>query len=234
MRCRGGWAASATSAASWPFSMFTRREAGRPTWYSAWRELVMLKPRPPEARRALAVEVRRQRQYVAGLDVITPSSRAMRSRRRAADALARWAQSKDYPGSAGDYERWRRAASRGAPTGNTIAAAYGSWREALLANGLDTDRSLTEGRVAAIRAGNTPSIEARRAVSRGVIVETVRRCIADLGRDPRAAEFLRWRVAHAPDSPIPMTIYRLFPGGFAEVLAATRNVGATQPEASAA
>ena len=183
--------------------------------YAAWRELVILEPRPAAARRALAAEVRGRRQYVPGLDAITRSSWDVRSRCRCADALTRWAESQDYPGSSGDYETWRRAAGREAPIRNTIAAAYGSWRGAPLANGLDTDRSLTEEQVAAIRAGNAPSIEARRAELRGVIVETLRRCIGDLGREPRATEFLRWRVAHAPGSPAAMTIYRLFPGGFA-------------------
>jgi len=46
------------------------------------------------------------------------------------------------------------------------------------------------------------------------------RCIAELGREPRALEFLRWRRARAPASPSQMTIYRTFPGGFAEILAA--------------
>jgi hypothetical protein len=194
----------------------------------------MLEPRRGATRGILATEVRRRRQYVPGLDAITPSSCAERRRRRCADALARWAQSEDYPGSAGDYERWRRTAGGGAPTRNTIAAAYGSWREALRAGGLDDERSLTEEQTAAIRAGNAAAIEAQRAESRAVIVQTVRRCIADLGYEPRATEFLRWRLAHAPESPAQMTIYRQFPGGFAAVLAAARGTGSAPRVESAA
>jgi hypothetical protein len=77
-------------------------------------------------------------------------------------------------------------------------------------------------------------MQARRAASRAVILDAVRRCMVDLGREPQATEFLRWRVAHAPDCPAQMTMYRLFPGGFAEVLAAARDVGTAQPAVSAA
>jgi hypothetical protein len=32
-------------------------------------------------------------------------------------------------------------------------------------------------------------------------------------------EFFRWRLHHAPDSPSQMTVYRVFPGGWREVVA---------------
>jgi hypothetical protein len=78
--------------------------------------------------------------------------------------------------------------------------------------------------VQTIRAGVNATNERRRAEFRQAIVESVRRYIAELGREPRATEFLRWRATHAPESPSQMTIYRRFPGGFESVLEAARSV----------
>jgi hypothetical protein len=99
--------------------------------YTPWRELVVLEPRTAGARRSLAAEARRLRQFIPGLDAIDRVPRNERRRKRAEGALRAWSSSDDYPGSAVDYERWRRASARDAPTRNTIAAAYGSWLEAL-------------------------------------------------------------------------------------------------------
>ena len=131
-----------------------------------------------------------------------------------------WAESSDYPGSAMDYERWRRSLDRSAPSRNTIAAAYGSWLNALEAAGLDTTHAHPPDRVEAIRRGNSRDRARRQARNRQIILAAVRRCIAEVGRAPGATEFLRWRAERAPDTPCQMTIYRTFPGGFAEVLAA--------------
>jgi hypothetical protein len=197
------------------------RPRGRTAYiYAAWRELVMLEARTSVVRRAFAVEIRRRRRFIPGLDAIERVSRSERRRRRCEDALLRWALSSDYPGSSMDYERWRRSSGRGAPTRNTIAAAYGSWLEALDALGLDTSSSHAREQIEAIRDGNAAAYAARRARSREGILEAVQRCIAELGREPRATEFLRWRASRAPESPCQMTIYRTFPGGFAEVVAA--------------
>jgi hypothetical protein len=190
--------------------------------YARWRELVMTDNRISLVRRALAVEIRRRRDYRADQAAIEQSSTRQRRRCRAEQALRLWSESADYPGSAGDYERWRRSSGENAPTRNTVAAAYGSWRAALDAVGLDTGHSLSAERVDAIRGGNATAHAARHDASRRGILDAVRRCIAELGHEPRATEFLRWRTAHAPESPSQMTIYRTFPGGFAEVLAAAR------------
>jgi hypothetical protein len=64
--------------------------------------------------------------------------------------------------------------------------------------------------------------DAQRQRSRGAILAAVRRCIDEIGHEPAATEFLRWRAERAPESPCQMTIYRLFRGGFAGVLAAAR------------
>jgi hypothetical protein len=188
--------------------------------YAAWRELVMLEDRPSVVRRALAVEIRRRRRFIPGLDEIERVSPGERRLRRCEEALRRWALSNDYPGSSTDYERWRGSSGRGAPNRNTIAAAYGSWLAALDAIGLDTTHSHSRGQIDAIREANAAGHAMRRAESRRAVLEAVRRCIAELGHEPGAHEFLRWRAARAPESPCQMTIYRSFPGGFAEVIAA--------------
>jgi len=196
--------------------------------YAGWRELVMTDVRTSVVRRAFAVDIRRRRDYRAERARIEQVPQEEQRQRRAGDALRRWAQSAHYPGSAGDYERWRRSSGGKAPTRNTIASAYGSWRAALDAVGLDTGHSLDDEKVNAIRDGNASAYAARRDGSRRGILGAVRRCIAELGHEPRATEFLRWRAANAPESPSQMTIYRTFPGGFAEVLAAARGAAAEE------
>jgi hypothetical protein len=188
--------------------------------YAAWRELVRLELRTSTIRRALAIEVRRRRRFVAGRDRIERASVAERRRTRCEEALRRWARSDDYPGSVLDYERWRRSSGRGAPSRSTIAAAFGSWLAALETVGLQTAASHSRERVAAITSGSARHHAAQRARSRRAIIAAVRRCIEEIGHEPAATEFLRWRAERAPESPCQMTIYRHFPGGFAEVLAA--------------
>ena len=199
--------------------------------YSAWREVVMFEHRMPIVRRALAVEIRRRRRFATGRDDIERKSVAERRRRRCEDALRGWSRSDAYPGSGVDYERWRRTSGVDAPTRNTIAAAFGSWREALEAVGLDTARSQSRERIAALRAGSSRNHAARRARSREAVLAAVCRCIEEIGHEPGATEFLRWRAANAPDSPSQMTIYRSFPGGFAQVLAAARAEGTLEDAA---
>jgi hypothetical protein len=54
------------------------------------------------------------------------------------------------------------------------------------------------------------------------VVWAVRSFEREHGRRPRALEFFRWRLEAAIDAPTQATIYKLFPGGWAEVLAAAR------------
>jgi hypothetical protein len=190
--------------------------------YAAWRELVLLDPRTRDARVALAEEVKRRRAYQPALAGFVTTSARERRQLRCLEALKTWAATRQEPGSAGDYATWRRDAAPEAPTRNTVAAAFGSWRRALEAAGLSSERAMAPERIAAIRAGHAARREARRGELQRVIVTAVRRCTADLGREPRALEFLRWRNAYGRECPSPMTIYRVFPGGFAEVLAAAR------------
>jgi hypothetical protein len=190
--------------------------------YRAWRELVRVPLRTPAIRRAFAVEIRRRRRYVAEAAGIERVALIDRRRERCAQALREWALSSDYPGGSPAYERWRRRSARSAPTRNTIVAAYGSWLDALETLGLDTSAAHDVERVQTIRAGVNTANERRRATSRKAIVEAVRLCIAELGHEPGASEFLRWRAKRAPESPSQMTIYRRFPGGFEAVLEAAR------------
>jgi len=56
----------------------------------------------------------------------------------------------------------------------------------------------------------------------------VRRFEREHGRLPRALEFFRWRYERAIEAPSQGSVYRLFPGGWAEVLDETRQeAGAT-------
>ena len=190
--------------------------------YRAWRELVRTPLRTSVIKRAFAIEIRRRRDFVADAAGVERAPLIDRRRARCAAALRKWARSSEYPGGATAYERWRRRSARSAPTRNTIAAAYGSWLDALETLGLDTSGAHDLQRVQTIRAGVNAANERRRAKSRKAIVAAVRRCIAQLGREPRATEFLRWRAKHAPESPSQMTIYRRFPGGFESVLEAVR------------
>jgi hypothetical protein len=191
--------------------------------YRPWRELILTQVRTPTVKRAFAVYIGCRRRFVPGLDRFETPAAHLRRVDRCAEALRAWAASGDYPGSSGNYERWRKRVSKSWPTRNTIAAAYGSWLAALEANGLDTSRSMPRERVDAIRDGSAGTREARRHLARREAIAVVRRCIAALGHEPGAMEFLRWRAANAPESASQMTLYRLFPGGFGQVLELARS-----------
>jgi hypothetical protein len=190
--------------------------------YDAWRELVLLEPRPRDVRASIAAEVRRRRAYQPGRETFAPSSADERRRQRCLDALKAWAASRDGPGSASDYAGWRRASAPDTPTRNTIAAAFGSWRGALEAAGLSLDRACSVEKIDALRAAHARRREAHRPAQRTAVIRAVRSCIADLGREPRAREFLAWRKDHLRACLSQATIYRAFPGGFAELIEAAR------------
>lgn len=50
------------------------------------------------------------------------------------------------------------------------------------------------------------------------MIAAVRTFERDHGRLPRALEFFRWRYERAIDAPTQGTVYKLFPGGWTEVL----------------
>ena len=196
--------------------------------YAAWRELVRLEPRTGSVRHRLAAQVRRSRAFQPDLAKISKPTRLEQRQARCLDALRAWAASLEGPGSASDYNNWRRSLAPDAPTRNTVAAAFGSWRAALIAAGISCDRAQPPERLMRVREARSPARTAQRARRRSFVLDAVTSCVADLGREPRATEFLAWRLQHAPESPCQMTLYRVFPGGFNEVLAALRGRSARQ------
>ena len=191
--------------------------------HAVWRELVRLEPRTGPVRRGLAAEVRRSRVFQPDLAKISKPTQLERSQARCLDALRGWAATLDGPGSSGDYHNWRRSLAPDAPTRNTVAASFGSWRAALIAAGISCERAQLPDRHNRVREARLSARVAQRAKRRSSVLDAVTGCVADLGREPRATEFLRWRLQHAPESPCQMTLYRIFPGGFKEVLAAMRS-----------
>ncbi len=196
--------------------------------YAPWRELVRLEPRTGSARHGLAAEVRRSRAFQPELAKFSKPTQLERSQSRCLDGLHGWAATLDGPGNAIDYNNWRRSLAPDAPTRNSIAAAFGSWRAALIAAGISCDRAQPPERLSRVREARLSARAAQRAKRRSSVLDAVTSCLADLGREPRANEFLRWRLQHAPESPCQMTLYRIFPGGFNEVLAAMRGRSARQ------
>ena len=193
-----------------------RGRAGRV--YAAWRELVNVEPRTGSVRHVLADEVRRNRAFRPELTSISEPTRLERKQSRALKALGSWAETLEGPGTSSDYEHWRRTTEPSAPSRNTVAAAFGSWRTALMAAGISCERARPPELILKARAARLPGRAAQRAKRRSVILDAVTGCATDLGREPRATEFLQWRLQHAPESPCQMTLYRVFPRGFEEVL----------------
>jgi hypothetical protein len=137
-------------------------------------------------------------------------------------ALCTWDYECRGPHTATAYMHWRARQRLDLPHRNTIARTLGSWRRALEACGLPIeDARPTEAIHAARLAGNRRRQRVRR-VQRARVLEAVTRCRGDLGRWPRTLEFLRWRLENARESPSQATIYRLFPGGWSEVIAAAQ------------
>jgi hypothetical protein len=100
-----------------------------------------------------------------------------------------------------------------------VARTFGGWRGALKACGLSTKRSFDTRRIARSKQASGARRRAHDSTQRNVIAAAVSRCRNELGRWPRAMEFFRWRLHNAPDSPSQGTVYRVFPGGWREVIA---------------
>jgi hypothetical protein len=134
--------------------------------------------------------------------------------------LQAWAGDTGRPHTATSYERWRAGSSGGAPSRNTFARFFGSWREALAAAGLPGDGTRSRATNARSIETAAPARVASGEHSRAAVLREVHNCWTALGRVPTASEFFRWRLANAPDSPSQASIYRLFPGGWSAVLEA--------------
>jgi hypothetical protein len=128
-------------------------------------------------------------------------------------ALTAWSRETTGKLACTSYMRWRRG-HRNAPGRNTIVGQFGSWHAALEAAGL-ADRIARAPRPIGGEAGRA----ARRVQQRERVIAAVRVFESEHGHRPRALEFFRWRYAHAVDAPTQGTVYNLFPGGWAEVLA---------------
>ena len=134
------------------------------------------------------------------------------------EALRTWSRECTGALSCTAYSRWR-AERREHPTRNTIVRHFGGWHAALAAAGLG-DRVARAPR----RTGGGARREARRRVQRERVLDAVRRFERECGRLPRAMEFFRWQIERAVNAPTQGTVYRLFPGGWDEVLRGVRQV----------
>jgi hypothetical protein len=195
--------------------------------YEIWRDLVLLRrpsvtrltPAQAAKRTRLSAEVCASIQYRPPTRAVTLEHRKPRTD-RIIDALRTWAEACGRPYSVTSYARYRAAHAPALPTRDTVARVFGSWRAALVAAGLPVDDARSPEIVSNIVGTAAPAREQRRAQRRAEILEAIRGCAADLGREPRAMEFFRWRLANAPGSPTQADLYRLFDGGFPAALAA--------------
>jgi len=200
--------------------------------YSAWRDVVMAAGRhrhgPRHARAQLRRELARRlveaRAYRPTADVVARPDTAAKRRRRAVAALKDWSQATSGPYTATRYEEWRRPESAHRPQRETVARAFGSWRAALEAAGVSTERSMAPRTIARSRATYRTSRHTYEAERRRAICRAIRTCKQSLGHEPRAMEFFRWRGRAAPNSPTQATVYRAFPGGWRDALAAARQL----------
>jgi hypothetical protein len=131
--------------------------------------------------------------------------------------LRAWASAEDGTLACGSYQRWR-AGRAGYPTRSTITRQPGSWHGALAAAGVADRAAVSPEVVDARRRAGELRRHARQRAQRERVVDAVRRFAGEYGRFPRALEFVRWRLESVVDAPTQGTVYRLFPGGWAEVL----------------
>jgi len=200
--------------------------------YSAWRDVVKAagshghghRRAYAQARRELALRLVETRAYQPPTDVIARPDMAAQRRRRAVDALTAWSRARPGPYTATRYEQWRRSELADHPNRDTVARSFGAWRSALEAAGLSTAHSRTVQTIGRSRASYRASREAFEAQRRRAVCEAIRTCAQSLGHEPRAMEFFRWRGRAASNSPTQATVYRAFPRGWSEALAAARRL----------
>jgi hypothetical protein len=105
-----------------------------------------------------------------------------------------------------------------APARNTIVREFGSWHRALAAAGLADRAATPAATVDARQRGGAERREAQREEQRTRVIAAVLRFEREHGRLPRAVEFFRWRYELGVDVPTQGPVYRLFPGGWSEVV----------------
>jgi hypothetical protein len=186
-------------------------------WASAVDELNRAVPQREvlEAARDRLAEVRAYRPPER-TDLLRLPGRDLRT--ESLDALKAWSRETAGKLACTDYMRWRRGRAN-APSRNTIVRQFGSWQGALEAAGIG-DRVARAPR----RLGGEAARAARRARQRARVIEAVRMFEREHGRLPRALEYFRWRYERAVDAPTQGTVYKLFPGGWAAVLAEARGL----------
>jgi hypothetical protein len=132
-------------------------------------------------------------------------------------ALAEFATEHDGPLDAPTYASIRRERHPEWPTRNTVARHFGGWYAALEAAGLADRAARTADRYA---NQSRIKFDLQREAQRARVLASVRRCVAELGRVPRAMEYFRWRLANEPDTPTQATVYNVFRGGWPAVVGA--------------
>jgi hypothetical protein len=188
--------------------------------YRHWRRLVVATDRSAASLQPTLGRLVEARRYSTPRSLPVSAPRRARNEASYVTVLQDWAGEAPPPYTATSFERWRASAGGVVPNRNTLARFFGSWRDAVEAAGLPTDglRSReTNARVAETGAARRVADRERR---KNTVLQGVERCRASLGRLPTASEFLRWRLAEAPDSPGQAEVYRLFPGGWPVVLEA--------------
>ena len=187
--------------------------------YRHWRQLVTTTDRSATSLHPAVTRLVEARRYALPKSLPVSAPRHALKETRYVTLLQAWGRDTRPPYTATSYQRWRSAA-RGAPDRNTMARFFGSWREALEASGLPTDGARShETNARAVETGAAKRVAAS-SRRKAAVLREVHNCSAALGRVPAAAEFLRWRLTNAPDSPGQAEIYRLFPGGWPTVLEA--------------
>lgn len=152
-------------------------------------------------------------------DLLRLSGRDLRT--EAISALTAWSRVAAGKLAAAGYMEWRREHPE-APTRNTIAREFGSWYRALEIAGLADRAAASVATVAARNSGGAEHRAAHREAQRERVIAAVLRFEREHGRFPRAMEFFRWRVESAVDAPTQGPVYRLFPGGWADVVEGAR------------
>jgi hypothetical protein len=193
-----------------------RGRAGR--IYPHWRHVVMASQRRGPAVKRSVTRMRVARRYRAPRTLPTSAAPAAVKHERYIATLVAWARAAGPPYTAVSYERWRSQELAPAPTRNTLASFFGSWRDALVAAGLSPHGTRSPGTNRRSLESAAPARAESASRARSAVLIAVDRCSTVMGKLPGAAEFFRWRLENAVDSPGQAQIYRLFPGGWQSVL----------------
>ena len=196
--------------------------------YRHWRELVLAQDRRAPILRPLARQIRLTRRYRPHSDLATMSTDSHAIKRNCYVAvLQSWARDTGRPHTATSYEGWRRVERGRGPTRNTLARFFGSWRAALEAAALPAEGCRPADTISKCLDTRAATRVVAAGQRRMAVLEAVERCWVALGRVPGASEFFRWRLHSATDCPSQADIYRLFPGGWPDVLGALPPQGGT-------